>query len=210
MVIISMEGAYFKGFIMAGLGLMFSFIGVDVVTGYPRNVFGQVYLMDGIGFSLFLIGMYAIGRLVAELPHGGAVAETARLSGGLMGGMLEGIKISFIRWKVSVRAGIIGVLVGALPGTGVSVSAALSYMDARNHTKDPEPPSGPETTTASWHPSALTIPPRAAGSSPPSPWEFRGQPPAPSFLVASSCTGSDPARNSLPSMGRSSGLSSSG
>jgi putative tricarboxylic transport membrane protein len=139
MVVLSMEGAYFKGFIMAGLGLMFSFIGVDVVTGYPRNVFGQIYLMDGIGFSVFIIGMYAIGRLVAELPHGGSVAEAAKLSGGLIGGMLEGIKIAFIRWKVSFRAGVIGILVGTLPGTGVSVSSALSYMDARTHTKDPTP-----------------------------------------------------------------------
>lgn len=139
MVITSMERSYFKGFIMAGLGLMFSLIGVDVVTGYPRNSFNQVYLMDGIGFSVFLMGMYAIGRLVAELPNGGSVSDTAKLSGGLLGGMLEGIKISFIRWTVSVRAGIIGVLVGALPGTGVSVSSALSYMDARTHTKDSTP-----------------------------------------------------------------------
>ncbi len=139
MVITSMEKYRFKGFIMAGLGLMVSFIGVDQITGYARNTFGQIELMDGIQFRVFIIGMYAIGRLVAELPNGGTVSEVARLPDGLFAGMMEGIKIAFQRIWVSVRAGVIGLLIGALPGTGVSVSSALSYMDAKRRTKDPTP-----------------------------------------------------------------------
>ena len=139
MVITSIEKSLLKGFIMAGLGLMVAFIGVDLVTGFARNTFGLTELMDGVQFRVFIIGMYAIGRLVAELPRGGAVSEVARLPGGLFGGMIEGIKAAFVRWTVSIRAGVIGILVGALPGTGVSVSTALSYMDAKRRTKDPTP-----------------------------------------------------------------------
>ena len=125
-----------KGFIMAGVGLMVCFIGTDLLTGYARNSFGLMDLQDGIEFRTFVIGMYAIGRLVSELPNkSGKIAETSKL----MGGMMEGVRISFVRWWVSVRAGLIGLAIGALPGTGVSVAGGLSYMDAKEHTKDPTP-----------------------------------------------------------------------
>ena len=46
----TVEGSAIKGLIAAGVGLMLSFIGYDIISGHMRYDFGTLYLQDGIYF----------------------------------------------------------------------------------------------------------------------------------------------------------------
>lgn len=80
-------GSLWKGIVAACLGLIFSTIGYDPVTGSVRFTFGTDYLWDGIRLMPAFIGLFAIGEsLDLFLKHGKvAQAYTGKIGGGSRG-----------------------------------------------------------------------------------------------------------------------------
>ncbi|OEY65418.1 tripartite tricarboxylate transporter permease [Marinobacter sp. X15-166B] len=109
----------------AVLGILVAMVGVDSGTGVMRYTMGMPELYDGIDFVVMIIGLFAISEilLMLEHAHNKNVDDTMPPLGRVMVQLKE---VVACRWAM-LRSGLIGFVVGVLPGTGASVAGAVSY-----------------------------------------------------------------------------------
>lgn len=126
-IIISLaSGSMIKGLLAALMGILLSLVGLDEVYGSQRLTFGNYNLMDSISFIPLLIGLFAIPEIIEfyrkkALPHIKAKASGAGMTFAELKKCLKSI----------VRGSLIGVIIGAIPGTGATAAAFISYSDAK-------------------------------------------------------------------------------
>jgi putative tricarboxylic transport membrane protein len=133
-VIASVSGESLIRGLMAGLlGLMIATVGTDPVTGLNRFTFGSPELLSGIPSILVMVGLFAIGELLAQsgeanLPSPAATARIRFPNAAL--------------WRRLARPQAIGSLMGTLegvmPGGGGTISAFLAYNEARRWSRHQE------------------------------------------------------------------------
>jgi putative tricarboxylic transport membrane protein len=125
-----------KAFLSLLLGLFLTTIGIDLVRGYPRFTFGHPDLTAGIGIIPALIDMFAISEIMRKVADevrgtGEVIAPARRL--------LPAIWPTLRRYRLNVaRGGLIGALVGCLPGAGADIAAWMSYAVGRRFSREPE------------------------------------------------------------------------
>jgi putative tricarboxylic transport membrane protein len=112
-----------KTLIGCTLGLMLATVGLDATSGAYRFTFGEAELGDGIEFVVLVIGLFSISEALIILEHQGRGFTVIRELGRMTARMSDIMKV---RGTV-LRSSIIGFVVGVLPGTGASVSSAISY-----------------------------------------------------------------------------------
>jgi len=125
--------ALLKGLCSACLGLLLATVGLDLVYGTNRFVFGEVELMSGLNFIPVLIGLFAVPEIINFFGRKDPVREHSPLAG--MGASLADFKRCF---STIVRGSFIGVILGAIPGIGGAPSAFLSYSEAKRTAKNPK------------------------------------------------------------------------
>jgi len=116
-----------NGLISACLGLILATIGLDIIYGTNRFVFGEVELMAGLNFIPVLIGLFALPVVLDHYWKGvQKKIETTTLD-------RSGASFRDFRrcLKSVVRGSLIGVGLGAIPGIGGAPAAFLSYSEAR-------------------------------------------------------------------------------
>lgn len=122
-----------KGMIAASLGLLLATVGLDLVYGTNRLVFGEVELMAGLNFIPVLIGLFALPEILNY--YAVRIEEKGQLQA------LEGKGASFADFKHCfksiLRGSVIGVVLGAIPGIGGAPAAFLSYSEARRTSANP-------------------------------------------------------------------------
>ncbi len=123
-----------KGLLAAGMGLMLATVGVDPQTGALRYTMGMLYLWDGISIIPVVIGLFAIPEIVDLAVRGTSIVEEKVEK---LEGVMEGVKDTFRHFWLTMRCGLIGVFIGALPGLGGAVSQWLAYGHAVQSSKDP-------------------------------------------------------------------------
>ncbi|MFB3059815.1 MAG: tripartite tricarboxylate transporter permease [Candidatus Binatia bacterium] len=132
--IVSLSGdSLLKGLLAAGIGLMLATIGVDPQTGALRYTLGTFYLWDGLSLIPVVIGLFAIPEIVDLAVRGTSIVEDKVEK---LEGVMEGVKDTFRHFWLTMRCGLIGVLIGALPGLGGGVSQWLAYGHAVQSSKD--------------------------------------------------------------------------
>jgi len=132
--IVSLSGdSLLKGLLAAGIGLMLATIGVDPQTGALRYTLGTLYLWDGLSLIPVVIGLFAIPEIVDLAVRGTSIVEDKVEK---LEGVMEGVKDTFRHFWLTMRCGLIGVLIGALPGLGGGVSQWLAYGHAVQSSKD--------------------------------------------------------------------------
>ena len=122
-----------KGWISGFLGLFLAMVGRDRLQFYPRFTFGIPELDSGIEVVPVLIGAFGIPQIIQVLKDRVQVGEIQKLQRILpeFGTMLRNIP------KI-IRASLIGVGVGCVPGIGEDIAAWVSYGAAKNTSKTPE------------------------------------------------------------------------
>jgi len=135
-IIASVSGkSILKGLIMASIGLLASTIGIDPIQGVYRLTFGSGILAKGVSLVPALIGLFAISELFAQMEKGHhKVSNIAEIKGDKKFGFKDLFKYKAILLKSS----IIGVIVGAIPGTGAAIASFMSYREAKRTSKNPE------------------------------------------------------------------------
>jgi len=108
------QGATIKGLIAAGLGLLLSTVGFDVIAGHLRYTFDWAPLEDGIPLIQALVGLFAVTQALVLAESAASISRLAKLSGSFW----EGVRIYFRHPAVIVRASLIGLFVGVLPAVG--------------------------------------------------------------------------------------------
>lgn len=125
-----------KGMIAALTGLAISTVGVDSNSGVYRYTFDITNLSDGIDFVVVVIGLFAVSEMLQMLEkllkgHSISVPKSDR----------KLFNLSELRktWWTSIRGGVIGFVVGVLPGAGASVASAVAYSSERKYIEGRDP-----------------------------------------------------------------------
>jgi putative tricarboxylic transport membrane protein len=79
--------------------------------------------------------MFAASQAIKLAERKGSISHTGKVTGG---GVREGVWLTFKYPLTLIRSSVIGTIVGALPGAGLSVANFLSYMEAIRTSKDPD------------------------------------------------------------------------
>ncbi len=125
-----------KGIASASFGLVCSTVGMDPIFGTRRFTFGSMNLADGIQTLSIFIGLFALAELLAQLSKGREALnnrpETLRVNDTL----------SFREYwsqKTNILvSGVMGALIGVLPGIGGSTACFIAYAEAQRRSKHPE------------------------------------------------------------------------
>lgn len=130
----SVRGSTLKGLVSAGLGLLISFVGFDIISGRERYTFGSMYLEDGIDFLIVVIGLFATTQILKFLSESGSISIGGRVEGKIS----EGIKITLKNWPTVLKSAIIGTIFGFAPGVGTTAASLVAYGQAVNSSNAPE------------------------------------------------------------------------
>ena len=128
------QGATIKGLIAAGMGLLLSTVGFDVIAGHLRYTFDWAPVEDGIPLIQALVGLFAVTQALVLAESAASISRLAELSGSFW----EGVRTYFRHPLIMVRASLIGLFVGILPGVGQSSAGLLAWADAKRVSKHPE------------------------------------------------------------------------
>lgn len=119
-----------KGLAMAAFGLALATIGIDPQTGVERFTFGNVQLLGGIGFLEVVIGLFAVAEVMSAVRRGGAEPIRTRFRDMLL------TREDWRRSRVPiVRSGILGFVMGVIPGAGATLASFFSYDVERRFSK---------------------------------------------------------------------------
>jgi len=122
-----------KALLSMVLGLMVATIGVDLSTGIARYTFDVPQLLDGVGFLVVAIGLFAISEvLLAVEEMGGPKRETIPL-----GRVWLAWKDFAQSWWAMIRGTVIGFYIGVLPAAGATIASFMSYDVEKRLAKDP-------------------------------------------------------------------------
>jgi len=122
-----------KVVLSGAIGLMFSFIGSDPVTGIDRFTFGNIALMDGLNVVPFALGVFAMTQMVVMYGRNESVAtgQQAMLRHAFRRQVGEGLGDAARSWIHILRSALVASLLGLIPGIGGFSANFISYSLGR-------------------------------------------------------------------------------
>jgi TctA family transporter len=116
-------GSISSGLAVLAFGMLLGLVGVDMDTGESRMTFGQLGLLDGIGLTPVVIGIFAIGEMIVTLEktdrRGVVIRNITSLSP----------TSDDIRRMIMpiLRGSVLGSVLGLLPGGGPALATYGAY-----------------------------------------------------------------------------------
>lgn len=129
------QGSPLKSMAALVLGLLFGIVGTDVNAGVQRYTLGYPELIAGIGLVVVAMALFGL----PEVLVGAGDEEERRYSRNVrLRDMLP--TRDEVRRSIApvVRSAGLGSLLGALPGTGTTISAFMAYTVEKRLAKEPE------------------------------------------------------------------------
>ncbi|MEJ2175563.1 MAG: tripartite tricarboxylate transporter permease, partial [bacterium] len=123
------------------IGLVLSAVGLDIISGEPRLIFGDIPgFLHGINFLVLAIGIYGIGEMLWTIEE--------RYMAGADGAMskatitvkrtLANLKELLGTWKATLMGSVLGYFVGILPAAGATPGSLMAYGIAKQISKHPD------------------------------------------------------------------------
>ncbi len=130
-----------KTFIAALIGLFLSSVGIDANSGVYRFTGDNIHLTDGIQFVVLVLGLFSISEilLLLEKTHHGQ--EAVKATGRMMFNFKEAASV----FVVNIRCGLLGFIMGVLPGAGATLASAVAYNSGTFGQGDKRGLAAPET-----------------------------------------------------------------
>ena len=120
------------------IGLVLATVGLDIISGKPRLIFGDITgFLHGINFLVLAIGIYGIGEMLwtLETTKGKVAVHKVKMS---VKSTIENIKQVKTYIKTTTLGSILGYFVGTLPAAGATPASLMSYGLAKTFSKDPD------------------------------------------------------------------------
>ena len=118
------------------IGLVFSAVGLDIMSGEPRLVFFDIIgFMHGINFLVLAIGIYGIGEMMwtIETNRGDSAMSKAVLT---LSGFLSSLRDMGRTWFSWMTGSLLGFFVGILPAAGATPGSLMAYGVAKMTSKE--------------------------------------------------------------------------
>lgn len=125
-----------KGLISGVVGLLVACIGIDAQSGVARFTFGNINLLDGVGFIGMAVGLFAASEVLVNIEEPmQQIFTEAKLNFRSLFPNLQDWKDCFgALW----RGSIIGFFIGVLPGAGATIASFLAYAVEKKFSKHPD------------------------------------------------------------------------
>ena len=120
------------------IGLVFGAVGLDIVSGQPRLIFGDIPgFFHGIHFLVLAIGIYGIAEMLwtIEVSQGEAMISQATVS---YNRTMNALRELVGTWKTTLMGSFLGYFVGILPAAGATPGALMAYGVAKTMATDPD------------------------------------------------------------------------
>ena len=127
-----------KTIVMICLGLVLSTVGLDLISGQPRLIFGDLPgFYAGVSFLVLAIGAYGIGEILHSIETSKTAPQVtpARLT---FSEMRAGFAAMNRLWKTMSLGSFLGFFVGMLPAAGATPASLMAYGIARSTSRTPE------------------------------------------------------------------------
>ena len=140
-----------KSFLMVGVGLLLSTVGMDVISGQPRFDFGTIGLKQGVDFVPIAMGLFGVAEVLEVAKE--SLDERKDVIRVKLSQLLPNKAETKRSVGPTLRGSVIGFLTGLIPGPAAVISTFLSYTLERKisrHQQDfgrgaPEGVAGPES-----------------------------------------------------------------
>jgi putative tricarboxylic transport membrane protein len=124
-----------KSALMASIGVMLSTIGLDSLSGISRFTFGMDELDRGFNLSILAMGFFGIGEVITTMTNVKSKPKIPSVK-------LQDLYPTKEEWQRSTvpmfRGGIVGFLVGLLPGPASTLSSFISYRLEKRCSNNPD------------------------------------------------------------------------
>ncbi|WP_224823784.1 tripartite tricarboxylate transporter permease [Cognatishimia sp. MH4019] len=127
-----------KTIVMICLGLVLSTVGLDLISGQPRLIFGDLPgFYSGISFLVLAIGVYGIGEVLHTIETSKTAPQVtpARITFKELG---AGFRAMNRLWRTMSVGSFLGFFVGMLPAAGATPASLMAYGIARSTSKKPD------------------------------------------------------------------------
>jgi len=127
--------SWIKSALMAVIGIMLGTVGTDSLTGINRFTFDVNELQRGMDMGIVAMGLFGLAEILNTVSQ-----SKAKIS-------LEAVKFcdlypnkQELRQSIApiLRGGIIGFLIGLLPGPAASISSFISYAVEKRRSSNPD------------------------------------------------------------------------
>lgn len=118
------RGEPIKGVAMTIVGLLIGSVGTDVNTGLMRFTFGFPTLFNGVQLVALALGLFGVTEFLRSVNRMDAVGSGTKMRMRDMRPSIAELKQAFMPM---VRGTMIGVLFGAMPGTGATITTFIAY-----------------------------------------------------------------------------------
>ncbi|MFC1831515.1 tripartite tricarboxylate transporter permease [Thermodesulfobacteriota bacterium] len=122
-----------KGWISGFLGIFIALIGMESIHGFVRFSFGSTNLAGGINLIPAMVGAFGFAEILSMMKYQQVNVVKTRIE------RIIPRASQILKYKKTiVRSGLIGTLIGAIPGVGEDIAAWVSYDFAKRGSKEPE------------------------------------------------------------------------
>ena len=128
------RGSPLKGVAMVVIGLLLGVAGTDVLTGTQRFTFGITDLDDGVELVALALGLFGVAEFLRSVNRMDTVGTPVRMRMRDMRPSRAELRQAF---PAMLRGTGIGVLFGAIPGTGPTITTFLAYALEHKLARDP-------------------------------------------------------------------------
>ena len=119
------------------IGLVLSTVGLDVISGEPRLILGDLPgFFHGIHFLVLAIGIYGIGEMLWTLEHSRGKVKVSQAVITLRR-TLDNLRHLLTTWKSTTLGALLGYFVGILPAAGATPGSLMAYGVAKAISKEP-------------------------------------------------------------------------
>ncbi len=127
-----------KTVVMIVLGLVLSTVGLDLISGQPRLIFGDLPgFYSGISFLVLAIGVYGVGEILWTIEQTRYKPQVMpahiRLSD-----LLAGLRELKAAVRTMLSGSLLGYFVGLLPAAGATPASLMAYGVAKTTSRRPE------------------------------------------------------------------------
>ena len=126
-----------KGLFSSALGLFIACVGTEFQNGYTRASFGFFELFEGFPLIPVLLGVFGFAELFSLVREESLIEEGRQRFTGY-GPIFEGVRKALKQKGNLFRSGIIGFIIGIIPGTGAAIATWVSYGQAKQWSKTPD------------------------------------------------------------------------